>query len=151
MRPICKLIERGRLGERNSWPAKPFAINILGVCKGISLTSPHKMPPPTKKRKLQPSAVEEITFDLAARQEYLTGFHKRKLQRAKQAQDAAEKRARAEKIEERRKVGCACFNYGSQVLKGRLASRRTQGRFGTPCSRSECIATTSYRIGHISG
>lgn len=64
-----------------------------------------KMPPPTKRRKTEP-AVEEINFDLSARQEYLTGFHKRKVQRAKHAQDAAEKRARAERVEERKKVRC---------------------------------------------
>jgi len=48
--------------------------------------------------------VEEIAFDLAARQEYLTGFHKRKLQRAKHAQEAAGRRARAVKLEERKQV-----------------------------------------------
>lgn len=49
--------------------------------------------------------VEEITFDPSARQEYLTGFHKRKLQRAKHAQEAAERRMRAERLEGRKKVG----------------------------------------------
>ncbi len=48
--------------------------------------------------------MEEITFDPAARHEFLTGFHKRKLQRAKHAQEAAEKRARAERIVERKKA-----------------------------------------------
>jgi ribosomal RNA-processing protein 17 len=48
--------------------------------------------------------VEEITFDPAARQEFLTGFHKRKLQRAKHALEAAEKRAREERLVERRKA-----------------------------------------------
>jgi len=62
------------------------------------------MAPPTKRRRTEPTVVEEISFDPAARQEYLTGFHKRKLQRAKAAQEAAERRARAERIEERRKV-----------------------------------------------
>ncbi|KEF51920.1 uncharacterized protein A1O9_11909 [Exophiala aquamarina CBS 119918] len=62
------------------------------------------MPPPTKRRRTEPTAVEEITFDLSARQEYLTGFHKRKLQRAKQAQEAAAKRAKAERIEHRKQI-----------------------------------------------
>ncbi|EXJ96476.1 hypothetical protein A1O1_01602 [Capronia coronata CBS 617.96] len=62
------------------------------------------MPPPTKRRRTEPTVVEEITFDPAARQEYLTGFHKRKLQRAKQAQEIAEKKARAERIVERKKL-----------------------------------------------
>ncbi|KAK5194846.1 hypothetical protein LTR92_004975 [Exophiala xenobiotica] len=62
------------------------------------------MPPPTKRRRTEPTVVEEITFDPAARQEYLTGFHKRKLQRAKHAQEAAEKRAKEERLVERRKL-----------------------------------------------
>ncbi|KIW62090.1 hypothetical protein PV05_02141 [Exophiala xenobiotica] len=62
------------------------------------------MPPPTKRRRTEPTVVEEITFDPAARHEFLTGFHKRKLQRAKHAQEAAEKRARAERIVERKKL-----------------------------------------------
>ncbi|KAJ9602417.1 hypothetical protein H2200_012959 [Cladophialophora chaetospira] len=62
------------------------------------------MPPPTKRRRTEPTVVEEISFDLAARQEYLTGFHKRKLQRAKHAREAAEKRARAEKLEGRKQL-----------------------------------------------
>lgn len=62
------------------------------------------MPPPTKRRKTSSTAIAEITFDPSARQEWLTGFHKRKLHRAKQAQEAAEKKARAERIEERRRV-----------------------------------------------
>ena len=62
------------------------------------------MPPPTKRRKTEPTAVEEITFDLSARQEYLTGFHKRKLQRVKHAKENAGRRERAEKLEERKEV-----------------------------------------------
>jgi ribosomal RNA-processing protein 17 len=62
------------------------------------------MPPPSKRRKTNSSAVEEIIFDTSARQEYLSGFHKRKLQRTKYAQELAEKKAREEKIARRRKV-----------------------------------------------
>lgn len=64
-----------------------------------------KMPPSTTRRKTELTAVEEITFDPSARQEYLTGFHKRKLERAKHAREVAEKQARAEKLEARKKVG----------------------------------------------
>ncbi|GAD94064.1 hypothetical protein CIMG_07562 [Paecilomyces variotii No. 5] len=59
------------------------------------------MGPLSKKRKLA-AAVEEVTFDDAARHEFLTGFHKRKLQRAKHAQELAEKRAREERREQRK-------------------------------------------------
>ncbi|KAK2800034.1 hypothetical protein FQN50_008273 [Emmonsiellopsis sp. PD_5] len=67
------------------------------------------MPPPhPKKRKLGASsttpAVAEIVFDTDARQDYLSGFHKRKLQRAKHAQEIAEKKAKEEKREQRRKI-----------------------------------------------
>ena len=63
-----------------------------------------RMPPPTKRRRLSPTAVEEISFDLSARQEYLTGFHKRKVQRTKAAQEAAQRRAKEELKDHRRKV-----------------------------------------------
>ncbi|KAK2751908.1 hypothetical protein FQN55_008650 [Onygenales sp. PD_40] len=65
------------------------------------------MPPPhPKKRKLGAStpAVAEIVFDTDARQDYLSGFHKRKVQRAKHAQEIAEKKAKEEKREQRRKI-----------------------------------------------
>lgn len=55
------------------------------------------LPPPSKKRKTQ-SAVEEVNFDFDARADYLTGFHKRKVQRAKQAQLENDKKAKEERI-----------------------------------------------------
>ncbi|KAG6038189.1 hypothetical protein E4U41_004474 [Claviceps citrina] len=61
------------------------------------------LPPPSKKRKTT-STIEEISFDQDARQEYLTGFHKRKLQRIKHAQEEAAKRAREEKLETRKQI-----------------------------------------------
>ncbi|KAM0558425.1 hypothetical protein ACHAPJ_004615 [Fusarium lateritium] len=61
------------------------------------------LPPPSKKRKAT-SAVEEVNFDFDAREEYLTGFHKRKQQRIKNAQEEASKRARQEKLEMRKQI-----------------------------------------------
>ncbi|KAH7189158.1 nucleolar protein 12-domain-containing protein [Fusarium flagelliforme] len=61
------------------------------------------LPPQYKKRKAA-SAVEEVNFDFDARQEYLTGFHKRKLQRIKNAQEEAAKRARQEKLDMRKQI-----------------------------------------------
>lgn len=61
------------------------------------------LPHPSKRRK-NTSEIEEIAFDNDARQEFLTGFHKRKLQRIKHAQDVAAKRARQEKLEARKQV-----------------------------------------------
>ncbi|EGC43989.1 conserved hypothetical protein [Histoplasma capsulatum var. duboisii H88] len=65
------------------------------------------MAPSAKRRKLtasHPNAVQEILFDPQARAEFLTGFHKRKLERAKQAQENAEKRSKEEKKEQRRRM-----------------------------------------------
>lgn len=68
------------------------------------------MPPPKKKRRVMPAPKlkgprpEEISFDLSARAEYLTGFHKRKVERTKASQEAAERRAKEEKRLQRNKL-----------------------------------------------
>lgn len=81
------------------------------------------MPPPSKRRKTESTAIQEITFDITARQDYLTGFHKRKLQRAKHAQEIAEKKARADRIEERRKACLQADVFGAgQTLTRLLAT-----------------------------
>ncbi|KAL7954213.1 nucleolar protein 12 domain-containing protein [Trichoderma compactum] len=59
------------------------------------------LPPPSKKRKY---GVEEVSFDFDARQEYLTGFHKRKQQRIKLAQEEAAKKAREERLRTRKEI-----------------------------------------------
>ncbi|GAP87675.1 putative rRNA processing protein Rrp17 [Rosellinia necatrix] len=59
--------------------------------------------PPPKKRKRH-HTIEEIKFDNEARADYLTGFHKRKLQRIKHAQEQAAEQARQEKIEARKQI-----------------------------------------------
>ncbi|KAI1404613.1 nucleolar protein 12-domain-containing protein [Hypoxylon fuscum] len=59
--------------------------------------------PPPRKRKAQHS-IEELKFDDDSRADYLTGFHKRKLQRIKNAQEQAAQRARQEKIEMRKQI-----------------------------------------------
>lgn len=61
------------------------------------------MAPPAKRRKTAHS--EDITFDPSARQEYLTGFHKRKEQRKKHAQEIAGKLEKEEKLKARKQVG----------------------------------------------
>ena len=60
--------------------------------------------PLSNKRKRVP-AIEEITFDPHSREDYLTGFHKRKLQRIKHAKDEAIKREREERLTARKIVG----------------------------------------------
>lgn len=59
--------------------------------------------PPRKKIKTG-HKIEEINFDINSREEYLTGFHKRKLARVKAAQVEAEKKAREERIIMRKKL-----------------------------------------------
>lgn len=58
---------------------------------------------PSKKRKIE-HKIEEINFDTSSREEYLTGFHKRKVARAKQAQAEAAKKAKEERIVIRKQV-----------------------------------------------
>ena len=72
---------------------------MLGKRKSTSRIAPIK-----KRRKGEP-AIEEITFNFDDREEYLTGFHKRKLQRIKHAKEEALKREREEKVANRRSVG----------------------------------------------
>lgn len=60
---------------------------------------------PNKRRKIE-HKIEEISFDNDARADYLTGFHKRKVQRAKRAQEEAVKKGREERVEMRKQV-CA--------------------------------------------
>ena len=66
------------------------------------------MAPPKKRRKT--SQPEEILFDPAARQEYLTGFHKRKQARIQHAKETAAEKERKLKIEERKRVCCHSFS-----------------------------------------
>ena len=61
---------------------------------------------PLKKRKRE-HAVEEVSFNNDSRSDYLTGFHKRKLQRIKHSQELAAKKAREDKILFRKKVRIA--------------------------------------------
>lgn len=75
----------------------------------ISDSIPATMGPLSKKRKL--TKVEEVNFDADARHDFLTGFRKRKQQRIKHAQDAAEKRAREERKQERKKVISIRFGW----------------------------------------
>ncbi|KAF2209881.1 hypothetical protein CERZMDRAFT_99939 [Cercospora zeae-maydis SCOH1-5] len=66
------------------------------------------MAPPAKRRKLDPlrhqKPVEELTFSIDARQEYLTGFSKRKQARKEQAKEHAIRMAKEEKVKERKEL-----------------------------------------------
>ena len=68
------------------------------------------MPPADRKRKIHKTnakAVEAISFDFDARQEYLSGFHKRKVARAEHARNMAAKQEKEERVKERKQVHAA--------------------------------------------
>lgn len=77
------------------------------------------MAPATKRRKLDAHQVDAITFDPSARQEYLTGFHKRKEARKQNARDTAAKLAKEEKVQQRKQVCSGHLHiHWSCVLSG---------------------------------
>jgi ribosomal RNA-processing protein 17 len=75
-------------------PPRP-KISVLATAHRIS-----------KRRK--DHKIEEITFDNDSRADYLTGFHKRKVARAKQAKVEAEKKEKEERIQIRKQVSMVC-------------------------------------------
>lgn len=82
-----------------------------------------------KKRKVVAEPrVEEINFDSESRQEWLTGFHKRKVQRAKQAAEHAAKQYKEDKKATRKKVRDFAALARRKPLIG-LDSRGTQKGF----------------------
>ncbi|KAI3405843.2 hypothetical protein KGF56_001450 [Candida oxycetoniae] len=56
------------------------------------------------QRKSKKHSVEEVTFDKEKRYQYLTGFHKRKVQRQKKAQEYIKEQERLARIEERKQL-----------------------------------------------
>lgn len=61
------------------------------------------LPPQPKKRK-RGAAIAEISFDFDARSDYLTGFHKRKVERIKRAQAENDKKLKEERVVQRKQV-----------------------------------------------
>ncbi|KAK5720046.1 hypothetical protein LTR15_007319 [Elasticomyces elasticus] len=62
------------------------------------------MAPVMKKRRLNVPQPAELTFDPNARQEYLTGFHKRKVARKENARETAIKRDKEERVVQRKQM-----------------------------------------------
>lgn len=67
----------------------------------LPLTGSSKL---VKKSRKIATAIDEISFSASAREEYLTGFHKRRLQRVQKAKDENIRKEREEKIKARKKV-----------------------------------------------
>ena len=92
------------------------------------------VPPPKKRRKIV-SAIEEISFDSSAREDYLTGFHKRKLLRIKHAKEEAAKKDREDKLTAR-KIVCtdlspiSCGSDWKATATGWTKSRPREARRG---------------------
>lgn len=57
-----------------------------------------------RKRKSKSHRVEEVTFDKGKRAEFLKGFHKRKMQRRKHAEEVKEKQKKLDRLEERARI-----------------------------------------------
>ena len=65
------------------------------------------MPREDRKRKIHKTnakAVEAISFDPEARQEYLSGFHKRKVQRAEHGRELAQRKEKEAVVQARKEV-----------------------------------------------
>lgn len=84
------------------------------------------LPPQPKKRK-RTAAIEEISFDFDARADYLTGFHKRKVERMKRAQAENEKKAKEERILQRKQVNISSPSPRRRFLTHSV-TRRTNTR-----------------------
>jgi ribosomal RNA-processing protein 17 len=68
-----------------------------------------KRPPPSKVKPIKAPKTLELTFDAGARQDYLTGFSKRKKARAQAARESAEAKEKEERVRERRAVSLRVF------------------------------------------
>ena len=94
------------------------------------------LPPPNKKRKQTYPSIEEITFDFSSREDYLTGFHKRKQARIKHAKEIAGQKEREEKNEMRRagreerereaKERVRAVNAAMEDFEGNLAGKGSE-------------------------
>ncbi|KAK0282834.1 hypothetical protein LTR91_006567 [Friedmanniomyces endolithicus] len=62
------------------------------------------MAPLSKKRRLDSQQPAELNFDVSARQEYLSGFHKRKIARKENARETAIKRDKEERVVQRKQM-----------------------------------------------
>ncbi len=95
------------------------------------------LPPQPKKRK-RTAAIEEINFDFDKRQDYLTGFHKRKVERIKRAQAENEKKFKEERIKQRKQVKLRGYLVQIGFLI-HLVTRRATTRVERACRSSQFI------------
>ncbi|TFY63711.1 hypothetical protein EVJ58_g3089 [Rhodofomes roseus] len=72
----------------------------MGSSNMAVLTNSHKIV--AAKRRAKREQIKEIVFDATARREFLTGFHKRKLEKKEAAKKKALEREKQERLEARR-------------------------------------------------
>jgi len=101
-------------------------------------------PPPSKKRKIAVAVPEKIEFDFSAREEYLTGFHKRKLARIKHAQEENAKREKEEKLRFRREVSTRLRRPISKVARQGRSSYVTGASLGCIQTGTEANDTLQF-------
>ncbi|KAH7306064.1 putative ribosomal RNA-processing protein 17 [Rhexocercosporidium sp. MPI-PUGE-AT-0058] len=94
---------------------------------------------PNKRRKTE-HKIEEISFDNDARADYLTGFHKRKVQRAKRAQEEAVKKGREERVVMRKQLREERKQELEQHVDAINAALRAAGDPDVPDSSSDSEA-----------
>ncbi|KAI0766868.1 nucleolar protein 12-domain-containing protein [Trametes elegans] len=87
-----------------------------------SLTKSHTIVAAKKKAKRE--QIKEVVFDDAARREFLTGFHKRKLQKKEEAKKKALEREKQERLETRREQRRM---LAEQALKNAAEAERAYG------------------------
>jgi ribosomal RNA-processing protein 17 len=74
------------------------------------------MPREDRKRKIHKTnakAVDAISFDPEARQEYLSGFHKRKVQRAEHGRELAQRKEKEAVVQARKEVRIRSLKFRS--------------------------------------
>lgn len=71
------------------------------------VTKKHGGPAGSKGGNTGGAEQEEVVFDFAEREKFLTGFHKRKMDRQRAAREKAEARDREERIRQRAEVSLA--------------------------------------------
>lgn len=92
--------------EPRKFPDHPKRTTRYTQTSQAQIHTNKSMAPPFKRRKIAPlsSQPAELTFDPSARQEYLSGFSKRKTARKEHAREQAIKRDKEEKVKERAQV-----------------------------------------------
>lgn len=123
------------------------ATSFLEIVVHTMFAKPRAKPavaPPRKKRK-SASTIDEIAFDPSAREAYLSGFHKRKLQRIKHAKEEAAKRYRDERLTARKIVRLAVLAVTTNLNRLDLATRRSKSRPRKACGSRELFAQGTSR------